>query len=73
LQSTKNNGLGVDCVQTIVVYLRLGNTDKAKAVCYNEGDKIRSYPDIAKWLELNVVGEPWLDSFKISMQKPETD
>lgn len=51
LQSGKNNGRGVSCIQTIIIYLRIGDIDKAKAVYFNEGDKINNYPDIEKLLQ----------------------
>jgi hypothetical protein len=46
LQSPKNQGRGVSCVQTLITYLRTGNYDWAKNVASNENDKIRSYGDI---------------------------
>jgi len=59
LQAEKNNGRGVSCVKTIVDLLRRGELESAKAVCFNEGDKISSYPDIADVLkkELFKLGE----------------
>lgn len=46
MQQTKNNGRGVCCIRTIIAYLKIGNYESAKAVYYNESDKICSYPDI---------------------------
>ena len=57
LQRTKNEGRGVSCVRTIIAYLHLGNIEKARAVCLNESDKIRNYPDIKKALEGELMGE----------------
>lgn len=51
LQQEKNKGGGVSCVQTIIFYLRQNNSRSAKAVCWNEADKIVSYPDIRKLLQ----------------------
>ncbi len=51
LQREKNNGRGVSCIQTIVIYLRQGDAQKARAVCWNEADKIVNYPDIRKVLQ----------------------
>jgi len=58
LQVSKNNGRGVDHIRTIISFLRAGMIDKAKAVCYNEGDKMRSYSDILKVIEEELLEEP---------------
>ena len=50
LQASKNEGRGVSCVRTMVMYLRMGNITSAIAVRMIEGDKTRSYPDIEKYL-----------------------
>lgn len=57
LQSTKNEGRGVSCVRTLIAYLRRGDIDSAKAVCFNEGDKIRNYPDIEEVLAKELMEE----------------
>jgi len=57
LQSTKNEGRGVSCVQTLIVYLRRGDIDSAKAVYLNKGDKIRNYPDIKELIEIELMQE----------------
>ena len=51
LQSQENDERGISCVRTIVSYLRMNDLESAKAVCLNESDKIRNYPDIVKKLE----------------------
>jgi hypothetical protein len=51
LQVSKNDGRGVSCVRGIIFELRRGNVDSAKAICNNEGDKLRNYPDIVKLIE----------------------
>ena len=51
LQKEKNSGRGVSCVQTLILHLKLGDTEKAKAVCWNEADKIVTYPDIRKVIQ----------------------
>jgi hypothetical protein len=50
LQQSENNGRGVNCVRTIVHYLRLGDYESALAVRRNEGDKTRAYPKLEKEL-----------------------
>jgi hypothetical protein len=67
LQAEKNDGRGVSCVRTVVTYLEMGKLDKAQAVCWNESDKMHSYPDIQKFIVENVFGEekhPWWLSYK---------
>ena len=62
LQSSKFDGRGVSCVQTIVAYLKAGDLDSARAVCFNESDKIRDNPeirDIKELLERELVGSPF--------------
>jgi hypothetical protein len=51
LQSQENDERGISCVRTVIAYLRMNDPESAKAVCLNESDKIRNYPDIAKKLE----------------------
>ena len=48
LQQQKNQGRGISCVRTLIMYLKRGDVDSAKAVYLNESDKIRSYPDVAE-------------------------
>ncbi len=55
LQASKNQGRGVGCVQTLIVYLRMGDLKRAKACFFNEYDKISSNPDI-KELLLDILG-----------------
>ena len=57
LQAEKNDRRGVSCVRTLIMYLRRGDIDSARAVCMNEGDKIRSYPDIKQILEEELINE----------------
>lgn len=51
LQAGYNDGRGVSCVRTICLYLERNDIDSAKAVCLNEGDKIRNYPAIVNFLK----------------------
>lgn len=60
LQDTKNNGLGVNCVRTICVYLRRGDIRSAANVAVNEGDKIRSYPDIVQKIRDDLLDSTYL-------------
>jgi hypothetical protein len=46
LQAKQNNGRGIRCVQTIVLYLRQNDYDSAKQVASIDGDKIRQYPEV---------------------------
>lgn len=55
MQEKKNNGRGVSCVRTVAQYLVLNMVTEAKAVCQNEWDKIRNYPDIAEFLNRHLV------------------
>ena len=55
MQVSKNEWRGVSHIRTIVAFLRAGSIDKAKAVCYNEGDKMRSYPDILEIIEKELL------------------
>ena len=63
IQKGKNGGNGVDCVRTIVNFLKLNQINTARAVCFNEGDKIIKYSDIKEWIKDNLFkkGEkhPW--------------
>lgn len=52
LQATKNSGRGIECVRTLLFYLRRGELDKAQAVYFNESDKITSYPDVDKLIKI---------------------
>ena len=57
LQAEKNDRRGISCVRTLIVYLRRGDIDGAKAVYLNESDKIRNYPDIKEMLEQELLKE----------------
>ncbi len=57
LQQEKNNGRGVSCLRTLVSYLRAGDTRSAKAVCWNEADKIVNYPDIREVIQKELFAE----------------
>lgn len=63
LQAKKNEGRGVSCVRTIISYLKNNDLDNAKAVCYNESDKLSSYPDIMDFIKENLFEKdeenPW--------------
>lgn len=57
LQAEENSGRGVSCVRAICFELRRADIDGAQAVADNDGDKIRSYPDIVA--ALKEVGLWW--------------
>lgn len=64
LQKPENDGRGVSCVETAVTYLRAGFIDKARAVVWNEGDKLWAYPYIHRFLKLTLMKfEHWHDLF----------
>ena len=44
-------GEGIVPVRTIIMYLKLGNLERAKNVCWYDGDKIVLYPAIRKFLQ----------------------
>lgn len=48
LQAGQNDGRGVSCVQHVMLDLRRNNPEGARAICLNESDKIRLYPEIEK-------------------------
>ncbi|MDX1535896.1 MAG: hypothetical protein R3346_04015 [Candidatus Spechtbacterales bacterium] len=57
LQASENEGRGISCVRTIAAYLRAGDKKTARAICLNESDKIRSYPEIYGLLKEQLVEE----------------
>jgi len=54
LQTSKNEGRGISCVQDIVHYLCKGNIKEAKAIWSWDGDKIRQYSDVDLFLIENL-------------------
>lgn len=50
MQADCNDGRGICCVRTACLYLERGEWSSARAVCANEGDKMRSYPAIWQFL-----------------------
>lgn len=46
LQMNENEGRGVGCVKTIISCLQKGDVEEARAVCFNEGDKLEGYDKI---------------------------
>ena len=57
MQMGKNDGRGVSCVRSLCAYLNRADYESAEAVCLNEWDKIRNYPDIAQFL-IDVMNPP---------------
>jgi hypothetical protein len=51
MQLDKNNGKGINCIQTICLYLHRQDFESAKSVCENEFDKIRNHPEIVSCLK----------------------
>src|SRR5205809_1116274 len=58
LQSTENQGRGVDCVRSISIYIERNDWRAARNCVNNEWDKIRSYPTIVEFLEKHKLKEP---------------
>jgi hypothetical protein len=50
LQAKQNDGRGVECVRHIVLYLKRNDERSAKAVWSLDGDKIRQYPELEKYI-----------------------
>ncbi|MFH1667977.1 MAG: hypothetical protein ABH884_03085 [Candidatus Komeilibacteria bacterium] len=50
LQKDQNNGRGVSCVQSVIIYLRAGKLEDAKQICRWDHDKIINYPKIKKYV-----------------------
>lgn len=51
MQAKENDGRGIECVRSLILYLRRNNPESARAVYLNESDKIRSYPAIFKLIK----------------------
>ena len=73
LQAKYHNGRGVSCVQTVILYLRMGDIDKARITCYNESDKIVKYQDVKTFLQSELfAGEaenPWSILDRLQQEK----
>lgn len=62
LQKIENSGRGVNCVQSVVSYLRDGNVNEAKKVCNWDHDKIVNYPKLVEFIKDNLFKDeehPW--------------
>jgi hypothetical protein len=63
LQLNENDGRGINCVRDIISSLRRSDLEDAKAISYNEADKISSYPEVKKFLVENLFKDedknPW--------------
>lgn len=74
LQSQENNSRGVGCIKSVVAYLRAGDLENAKQVCFWDHDKIINYPDVKNFLVANLFedGEehPWSMLEKLKGNKP---
>lgn len=57
LQKKENDGNGVSCVRNALSYLKRGDFESARVVCSTDWDKIRNYPDLAKALEVKLMGK----------------
>lgn len=51
LQLRYNQERGIECVTAIVGYLLRDDWKSARNIFENEGDKIRQYPDVEKYLK----------------------
>jgi hypothetical protein len=45
-QAKENDGRGISCVRTMIMYLRNGSFEAAQSIRRTEGDKTRSYPEM---------------------------
>lgn len=50
MQSSQNDGRGIQCVKDILVHLRKGQFEIAKGIADWDSDKIRSYPDLYRYM-----------------------
>jgi len=50
-QAKCNDGRGVTCARSIIAYLNQGLLNHAKAVWFNDGDKLRQYPELERVVE----------------------
>lgn len=50
VQMKENDGRGIACVRTMIMYLRRGQLESAKAIRRIEGDKTRCYPAVEERL-----------------------
>lgn len=50
LQAAHNDGRGISCVRSILIYLREGDIESAITIRCTEGDKIRQYKDVKDFL-----------------------
>lgn len=57
IESEQNDGCGVCCVKTLIMFLERNMVDEALAVYASEYDKIVSYPEIDEYLEQHIFGE----------------
>lgn len=51
LQSSCNGGRGLNCVETMIMYLDANDFHHAQIVAFNEFDKISKYADLSKYIE----------------------
>jgi len=47
----------VSCIRAIIACLHRGNIGEVKAICYNEGDRLRNYPNIIETVENKLLKE----------------
>ena len=51
LQKVENEGRGISCVQDVILFLRRGKFEDARATAEGDHDKIRYYPEIERVME----------------------
>jgi hypothetical protein len=51
MQASKNEGRGVACVRAVVLWLRKSDLSNARLAAEHDRDKIRSYPDILRFIQ----------------------
>ncbi len=63
LQKQENNGRGVSCVRSAVAYLKMGNLEDARTICFTDHDKIINYPKLVEFIKNNLFDKekehPW--------------
>jgi PDZ domain-containing secreted protein len=56
LGAKQNGGRGVSCVRQMVQELKRGGVDAARTIYEVDGDKVRQYPELYRFLEAEMFG-----------------
>lgn len=51
MESRLNRPMGISCLRAVILYLKRGDIESAKAIADLDFDKMRQYPELAEYVK----------------------